>query len=51
MNRWLRINRDREALAVWNDWVMAAPNAAEMCRRAMIAYADECKREAAHDHQ
>jgi predicted secreted protein len=38
---WLSINRNPEALAVWQDWVMAAPNAEEMYRRGQIAFAAE----------
>lgn len=41
---WLSINRDPEAMAVWNGWVLEANTRAELCDRAMVAFADEVER-------
>jgi hypothetical protein len=39
--RWIRLNHDRRAIAVWHEWVLAAPNEEEMLRRASAAFIAE----------
>lgn len=41
---WLRINHDREAMAIWAGYVLTALTQEEMFERAKAAFADELER-------